>query len=112
MNVKIEEQNLKFKISEEELKILLEGHCLNTKVSFLDKTLTIVLNPQGSTPEMESKLSCDEGDVYLTLFIPPVKIQELSVIGKNREGVKSQTNDNCLSLQVDIRKDNRKAVKK
>lgn len=103
MKVKIEEKNLRFKISVEELETLLDGHCLNVKLPLLDKTLIATINPEGNGEAMESKLVSDQSEVYLNLLVPPAHIQKLSDMGASRDGLKQEVSGISINLQVDTR---------
>ncbi len=111
MNVRIEEQNLRFKISEEELEKLLGGHCVHAKITLLGKALIVCVNPAGRGGELASKLVLDQSDVYLTLLIPPSSVQELSDMGRSRAGLQQEVDGLSISLQVDVRADSRKVNK-
>jgi hypothetical protein len=112
MNIKIENQKLRFKITEDELAKLCAGHCLNTQVNFLNKVFVTVINPQGLTKGMDARLVCDEGDTYLTLFVSPDQTQELSDLGRSRQGIEVNIDGLTISLQVDLRSDSRKTIEK
>ncbi len=112
MNVRIEEQNLRFKISEEELAMLLGGHPVHTKVALLEKTLVATINPKGAGKSMVPKLVLDDTDVYLNLLVPPLSVQELSEMGRSRVGLQQDIDGMFVSLQVDLREDSRKVAKR
>ena len=109
MNVRIEEQNLRFKISEQELRTLIDGHCLSMKVGLLDKMLVVTINPQGDGDDMKVAMVFGRGEVYLNFLIPPEKLLELSEMGRSRAGLEANMDGLSLSLQVDLRSDQRKA---
>ena len=111
MNVRIENQNLRFKISEKELTQLLDGHCVHTKIVLMDKTLIVCVNPTGHGAKMEGKLVLDQSEVYLNLLIPPSHIQELSDMGRSHAGLEQDIDGMAISLQVDVRADTRKVSK-
>lgn len=102
MKLRIENQNLRFKISEDELKYLLEGYPVHTKVILMDKMIVAIINPTGRGGTMEAKLVLDFHDAYLNLLVPPLMVQELSDMGKSREGLKQNIGDVSVSLQVDM----------
>ncbi len=108
MNVKIENQTLKFKISEEELNVLLLDKCIHTKINLLDKSFVICVNPQKEKKDIALNFVTEDDEVYISLFMPFTKIEELSNKGKCRSGIETEVNDIAISLQVDIRKDSRK----
>lgn len=102
MNVRIKEQNLRFKISEEELDALLDKHPVHAKVKLLDKTLVATINPTGHGEFMEPKLVLDASEAYLNLLISPLQLQALSDMGPSRDGLKQKTGDLFIALQVDM----------
>lgn len=112
MNVRIEEQNLRFKITEEELKALLDGHPVHARVDLLDKAFVATINPTGRGEAMEPKLVMDDNEVYLTLLIPPARVQELSDLGRSRAGLQEEAGALSINIQVDLREDSRKVGKR
>ncbi len=103
MNVRIEEQNLRFKISKDELGILLNGRAVHAKVALLDKTLVVSINPNGRNEAMEPKLVLDETEAYLNLLVPPSNVQTLFDLGENRDGLQHEGNGLSVTLQVDMK---------
>jgi hypothetical protein len=110
MNVKIKDGAFQFKITEEELNTLLNGQCIHMEVKVMDKALVVTINPRSRESIVTSKLVVDDGDVYLNLLLPPLKIQELSDMGRSRAGLEQQVGDLSATLQVDLRADSRKAA--
>ena len=112
MNVKIKEQDLRFKITEEELNQLLDNHCLHLKVEFPGKEFVVTINPQEQGKDMEPKLVLDQSETYLQLVVPATALQDLSEMGRSRGGLKQQIGGVSVSLQVDVREDSRKVGKR
>ncbi|MCE7887397.1 MAG: hypothetical protein DYH13_07840 [Alphaproteobacteria bacterium PRO2] len=110
MNVKIEDRNLRFKITEEELNKLMARQFLHLKTPILNKTLVVTINPQGRGDAMEARLALDGNEVYLNLLIPFSKVRDLADMGRSRAGLQQQAGDLSISLQVDLRADSRKAL--
>ena len=102
MNVKIKNKNLRFKITDDELNVLLSGHAVHEKVELFDKTLVIIINPNGRGEAMEPKLVLDEREAYLNLCIPQAQLQALSDLCPDREGITQKTGDISVTLQVDM----------
>lgn len=102
MNVKIKNKNLRFKISKEELIVLLDGHPVHTKVGLLDKTLITTINPNARGEEMTPKLVLDKSEAYLNLSISPTQVQALSDMHPCRDGLKQKAGDVSITLQVDM----------
>ena len=99
MNVRIEERNLRFKISEEELEILLNGGALKVEAMIVAQIKPI---------DNGDDISVNYDEAGLVLSVPKPKLLELSAMGKSRDGLSVKQGDLSLSLQVDIRKDSRK----
>ncbi len=108
MNVRIEEQNLRFKISEDELAMLLSGRSLSVRVGFAGKALIATIDPENVGEVMETRLSLDDNEVHLNLLIPPSSVQKLSDMGRSRTGLQQEVNGASVSIQVDLRADSRK----
>jgi predicted nucleic acid-binding protein len=100
MNLKIEDQHLTFKITQDELRTLLETKPLSIETSLL----SITISPAGQGNVLQSTLSAN----LLTLVISPNILKELSEMGKNRDGITKQIGDLSITIQVDIRKEHHK----
>ncbi|MGH1378752.1 MAG: DUF7009 family protein [Alphaproteobacteria bacterium] len=107
MNIRIEEQKIRFKISEEELKELMEGHIINSHIDFMANSMTVLINPNALGDNMEVKHVFDDDMSYITLLVPSHILSDLNDMGKNRDGVSAKQGEVSLSLQVDVRKDTR-----
>jgi len=112
MNVRIEDQALRFKMTEQELGQLSHAHCLHVKVNFFGKEFVVSVSPKGHDKNMALKLVQDQDEVYLQLLIPPEIVQKLSDMGRSRAGVQQEVDGVSVSLQVDVREDSRKVVKR
>lgn len=107
MNVRFEEQNIRFKISEEELKQLMHGRVLNISLGLLVNDMTVLINPNALGDSMEVKHVFDDDTSYITLLVPSHILVDLHNMGKNRDGIEVKQGDLTLLLQVDVRKDSR-----
>lgn len=107
MNVRFEEQNIRFKISEDELKQLMQGHLLNVSIGLLVNSMIVLINPNSLGEEMEVKQVFDGDTSYITLLVPSHVLVDLHNMGKNRDGIAVEQGELSLSLQVDMRKDSR-----
>lgn len=110
MNLKIDQNDLRFKISEEELNALLKGQSLSTEAS-IAKTVfavTIAVNANESGVRIET----NERRVMLCLWVTPDQLKNLSDLGRSRAGLRQQSGDVCVTLQVDVREDSRKSRSK
>ncbi|PCI99933.1 MAG: hypothetical protein COB14_05130 [Alphaproteobacteria bacterium] len=107
MNVRFEEQNIRFKISEEELKQLMQGHIVRVSLGLLVNSMIALINPNALGEGMEVKQVLDGDTSYITLLVPSNVLVDLHNMGKNRDGIVVQQGELSLSLQVDVRKDSR-----
>lgn len=111
MNVKLAEQAVRFKISEDELNALLQGQDVVEQIKFTGKDMRILICPVaddegcGVCPEL---ISMDDM-VFVNLIIGHERLQKLYDMGRSREGIICQCGDIDVALQVDYRKDSRKA---
>ena len=93
MNVRISDKNLKFKITNDELDLLLNGKHIQAKTS------VYIIRIQ---PADEVSLVVDNKNMVLNI---PMKIlQSLKDMGRNRDGITMPYNGDNLTLQVDFRK--------
>ncbi len=116
MNVKIAEDSLTFKISEEELKILLSGTALEKKVMIGHNAFTMAVDPLphesfDDAQEKPLKLILDRKESCLLLCTSMDDIQKLSDMGKSRDGLSAHIDGLDVFLQVDVRKDSRGKIK-
>lgn len=107
MNVRFEEQNIRFKISEEELKQLMQGHIVRVSLGILVNSMIVLINPNALGEEMEVKHVFDDDTSYITLLVPSHVLVDLHNMGKNRDGIEVKQGDLTVLLQVDVRKDSR-----
>lgn len=107
MNVRFEEQDIRFKISEEELKQLMHGHIVRVSVGLLVNSMIVMINPNALGEGMEVKHIFDDDTSYITLLVPSHVLVDLYNMGKNRDGIAVKQGALSLSLQVDVRKDTR-----
>ncbi len=107
MNLKIAENSVTFKITEEELKLLLSGRSLETIVPIAGNDFAMVIQPSKKDIEAPLILILDRDESCLQLTTTNAQLQKLMDIGKNREGLSSMLNSLRVSLQVDVRADSR-----
>ncbi|MDH5723480.1 MAG: hypothetical protein OEY94_09190 [Alphaproteobacteria bacterium] len=103
MNVRIEDQNLRFKISEAELRTLMTGQPVHAEVAMLDKTLVVTINPFGCNEILDPKLVFDQNEAYLRLLVSPSSVQALFNLGKNRDGLRQEVDGISVTFQVDMK---------
>jgi hypothetical protein len=107
MNVKIDNQSILFKITEEELYVLQAGRKVNVNLSVatLGICFEILPHAQAETLSLASKYMGKETAVALRVSAQAV--QRLVDMGKDRDGISINSGGNTLTLQVDMKSDNR-----
>ncbi len=108
MNLKIKDAELCFKISKEELETLCAGEIVGAKVSLGTKMLSIKI----ALVENESFMKVAMNNHFIQLLVPCEKLEELSDMGRNRDGVRDDQEGTTLILQVDLRTDKREVQKR
>ena len=112
MNVKIGEDSVTFKITEEELNILLSGRALEKKIMLGRGTFVVVIDPDPE-PFFEDaaahplKLIHDKFETCLMFCTSKDNVQKLFDMGKNRDGLSCRADGMDVFLQVDVRGDSR-----
>jgi len=107
MNIRIQQQDLKFKITQTELENLLGGQSVQSSVSFPERNFSVCIAPVDAANDISVSVA-DEGIFFQT---PRSVLQELQDIGRNREGIYHQYGDISVTLQVDFRGDTRRKDK-
>ncbi len=97
MNLKIDQQHLTFKITQDELNTLCEGSPLKVQTTLIDINIT----PTGHDKSMHCTKDKDHN---INLTIAQDTLNELSNMGRNKEGITQQIDEMSITLQVDIRK--------
>lgn len=112
MNVKISEDSVTFKITEEELNCLLSGTALEHKIPIGSNDFSMVITPKPCEyfedfKEESTKLILDRCESGFMLYTTMDEIDTLLDMGKSREGISTCVNGVHIYLQVDVRKDSR-----
>ena len=109
MNVKIENAELRYKITEADLNELLRGQFLRTEAQIADQHFVVTICPIENDGGVNCRLCAEGKDTYLTLFLPTKEILTLSDMGRNRKGLAYHIGDLKVIVQVDIHEDSRKS---
>jgi hypothetical protein len=99
MNVKLEEGALRFRISDEELRTLLQGYGLSVSLTIAGKTLSAFIVPGDPAAGFSPLYEQDN----IRLQVPPEKLKELERLGRSRDGIFQECGGVLVSLQVDFR---------
>lgn len=98
MNVRIDHQGVRFRISAEELKMLQKGKVLKESLR-IGQQLSLVIDPVGVTED----LGVLYDDHTIRLLISPENVNKLAALGRSREGLEQKNGEITVSLQVDFR---------
>lgn len=112
MNVKISENAVTFKITEDELNFLLTGKSLEKKILIGKNDFVMVIDPHppeycADFKEAPLKLILDRAESCLILFTTMDEIRKLADMGKSRDGLSAHVGGLDILLQVDVRHDSR-----
>jgi hypothetical protein len=99
MNIRIGEGAVRFRISTEELKLLLAGKKLEERLTLAGKPVLLAIDPFGGDKALE--LLYRRG--HIGLKVSPDSLQELDQGGRSKEGISAATDGGTLSLQVDLK---------
>lgn len=117
MNVKISQNSVTFKISEDELHQLMSGHALEQKTLIGTSEFVMVIDPEPQEffedfREKPLKLILDRSESCLMLCTTLDEIQKLNDMGKSRDGLSAHIGGIDVFLQVDVRQDSRPKIQK
>ena len=110
MKAKIDEKSITFKMTEDEMNLLLANFSLETKISIGPNNLCLAIDLHRKISDdcdLPLRFFPDKSISYLTLNTTPDEIRKLSDMGRNRQGLLMKMGDLDICLQVDIRSDNR-----
>lgn len=107
MNVKIDNQNIRFKISERELNSLLTKKPIQTKLTLTDNAFVTTIYPADESDVVQACFVQNENETHIKLYVPSSQLQGLLDMGRSRKGLEEIVNGLSISLQVDVRQDSR-----
>ena len=107
MNIKINEESIIFRITEDELNILRQESLLEKRVRFCNHYIAMVIEVSQDISDMRMILIPDRDEICFTLTISPDHLTKLFTMGRDRDGIKQILSDKTIFLQVDVKKDNR-----
>lgn len=107
MKAKFDERSITIKITEDEMRRLLAGSFLETKIYIGPGSFCIVVDLRA---QEESSLSFtgNMSESRLILKTKESEIMKLDAMGKDRDGLLMKSGDIDVWLQVDVRSDSRR----
>jgi hypothetical protein len=97
MNVRITSNNLRFKISNDELNKLTHGESLTERVDFSGRSLHIIVKTNNSV----NSFSIEYKNDHINFYINDSDIKELESLGRNKKGLVKRVGNTDVTLQVD-----------
>jgi hypothetical protein len=99
MNVRIDEEGIRFRIVPSDLSVLLGGGELKQRVSIGADNFEYRIVPIVSGQEMALEMN---GNGFI-LSVPPAALEQLRGLGKSKNGISVKSGDAEISLQVDLK---------
>ncbi|MCE9508695.1 MAG: hypothetical protein K8R48_10360 [Alphaproteobacteria bacterium] len=99
MNVRIDEDGVRFRIVPADLSLLLGGSELKQRVSIGAQSFEYRILPAASAREMALAMT---GNGF-TLSVPHAALEQLGGLGRSKNGVSVKSGDVEISLQVDLK---------
>ena len=106
MNLRIEENGFRFRITDNDLQSLLQGCDINQHVRVGRQGFSYRIAPVSDKKEMVLEMA----DSGFCLYVPHKSLECLRDLGRSKEGISVRQDETEISLQVDIKKQLRKAA--
>lgn len=106
MNLKISENNFRFRITQEDLDNLLRGQDIDQRVCLGAHCFTYRISPVTLDREMRLEMAI----AGFCLFVPRKILEELRDLGRSKNGISIRQGGVEISLQVDLRAQVKKAA--
>ncbi len=99
MNIRFETGSIRFKISCEELTLLLSGRNIHESINLISHSLSFCISAAAETTVMILEANAQT----ISLTVPAHILKELEAKGRQRDGVSQNLSDTEISLQVDVK---------
>lgn len=106
MNLKISENNFRFRIAPDDLDRLLRGQDVDQRVCLGAHCFTYRISPASAGTKMELEMAI----AGFCLTVPREILEELRDMGRSKNGVSVKQGDVDISLQVDIKTQMKRAA--
>jgi len=106
MNLRISENDFRFRITPQDLDMLLNGRDIDQRVCVGAHCFGYRISPVTREKTMKLEMAVSG----FCLFVPRETLEALRDMGRSKEGVSMQQGDVTLSLQLDIKMQMRKAA--
>ena len=102
MNLRLGDNSLLFKITEEELLTLIGGFALEQSLALPGGPISVCIEPGGDAERLDPVIDRGES-VRIRLPVSRALLDMLRSLGRNRDGLQHQSGDTMVALQVDVR---------
>lgn len=103
MSVKVNDKEITFKITKEDMKVLHAGRIIKSSVGFSGKDLVVVIRLSQEEKGFWPELTLEQDQATLTLYVSKDTLNSLEGLGKSREGLSLAWNGQQIFLQLDVR---------
>jgi len=105
MNLRLSENSFRFRVTPEDLDILLQGQGVGQKVFLGKESFEYMISPV-----LAGEMNLEIESAKFNLSVPHQVLEELRDLGRSKEGVSVVQGDVGISLQLDIKTQKRKAA--
>ena len=96
MNTRIEEGNIRFRLTPDDYRILLEGENVIQRVK-VEREFCVAVIP------VTGKTRLDVSGEGMTLYVSAESLKELGGLGRSKNGISFKQGDAEISLQIDLK---------
>ena len=106
MNLRISQNDFRFRITPQDLDTLLHGRDIDQRVCIGTHCFGYGISPVTQDKKMKLEMAVSG----FCLFVPRETLEELQDLGRSKDGISIQQGDVTLSLQLDIKTQVKKAA--
>jgi hypothetical protein len=99
MNLRLSENDCRFRITPEDLELLLAGNFIEQCIGLEEQGFILRITP--SSLEKNMNLRTDNEGFYLS--VPQKTLEDLRDLGRSKDGVSVMQSDVKISLQLDLK---------
>ena len=103
MSVKVNDKEITFKITKEDMKVLRAERIIESSVVFSGKYLVVIIRLSQEEKGFRPELTLEQDQATLTLYVSKDTLNSLEGLGKSREGLSMTWSGQKIFLQLDVR---------
>lgn len=106
MNLRISENDFRFRITPQDLDMLLNGRDIDQRICLGAHCFGYRISPVTREREMKLEMAVSG----FCLLVPRETLEDLRDLGRSKEGISARQGDVAISLQIDIKTQMKKAA--